>query len=588
MQRIEKQNRTFWGPIPVHILFILLLFSSGFFSSIPLLAQALKVTDSEVSRLESVLKKNSILQNESQSKSLEDLFRARSAAHRLRLSQVYLQMTKDPQFIKEFPEFAPLVSKSKKTVLALLEHDASKVSTETAKAIHALSLTQGINYRNPPPNLSARDQKLIVTTMKNAIDDLNTMDDKFMAEAFKKISPNAVWTQAHESLTETIDFYDTFKSRQAELAKDGKPLLSPSLWFEKLEAEGYYSEEEKKSNALKKRFARFLEKKDPLKEPAAQFAKAEDFTHLSTNVNLTKEIDQSFLSKSKILIKQASHVQTLQTMNRLLSFGKALPGSYLLMYGVSYAVSPETTKAEDVFANFVMSSETSNCDTMNCQHFFAECAKKLKIKLTSHHKIMAKKEFPQCLTDFFNLSLNEQAEQRKDDNLDAILTAYAPSVRNITCSADGLIAQIEVTDEGNKIFHHKMVFSPTSSPAQILRDEDIPPVHDRLIFKDSKAQLFQHCTKNNTNCKNYDIKDMLEIKLGFWRDDRIPRIFSGAMKQVPIDSFKWARKSYQLAENQSTAIKNCCKESSCQQFFTKRKITYDQAIKRQLIVNAEK
>ncbi|MBC7458573.1 MAG: hypothetical protein H7235_09860, partial [Bdellovibrionaceae bacterium] len=155
-KRFEKQSGPFLNTLGVQLILVskiilysnLLVCSSGF-------AENLKVTDAEISRLESILKKNSVAVDQQQIQSLEELFRSRSTAHRLRLSQVYLQMVTDPKFVKEFPEFSPLVNKSKKTVTALLEHDASKGSQETAKAIRVLSLTQGIDYRNPPKELSA-------------------------------------------------------------------------------------------------------------------------------------------------------------------------------------------------------------------------------------------------------------------------------------------------------------------------------------------------------------------------------------------------------------------------------------------------
>lgn len=520
---------------------------------------------------------------EAETNALEDLFRTRTTAHRLRLSQIYIEMAKDPLFTKEFPEFKPLVNKSKKTVTALLEHDASKGSAETAKAIRVLSLTQGLNYRDLPQNLSAEDRKLIRKTMTDAIDDLNTMDNKFMTEAVNKVSPGAKWTRAHDTLTETIDFYDTYKSRQAELAKNGKPLSPPSEWIEKLEAEGHYTEEEKKHNALKKRLAKYLEAKDPLSNPA-KFAKAEDFTHLAKSSTFSADLEDSFVSKGKTLIKQAARLQKMQSLSRLASFGKAVPGSFALMYGLTYLASPETANATDALASFTMSSETSNCDSVKCHNFFKECAAKLKLKTIHQSEIAAHKDFPKCLADFFKLPLDKQTELRDDINLDRILNSYAPGVINLTCTANGTIAETEVIDDDHKILSHKIIFSETSTPAQILRDDPSNDFHDRLVYSKSKAQLFQHCV-GSTNCKNYEINEMLDIKLGFWRDDKLPRFVSGPMEQVSINSFKWARKGHQLAENEADAVKNCCNDNSCQQFFTDRKNAYESARKKQIAVH---
>lgn len=586
-KRFEKKTGSFPATLGVQLLLvskiilysILLLAASAF-------AENLKVTDAEISHLESLLKKNSVVTDQKQIQSLEALFRSRSTAHRLRLSQVYLEMVKDPQFIKEFPEFSPLVNKSKKTVQALLEHDASKGSEETAKAIRVLSLTQGIDYRNPPKGLTAEDQKLLSKTMKNAIDDLNTMDDRFMADALKKISPNGNWTKAHESLTETIDFYDTYKSRQAEIAKDGKPLASPSQWIEKLEADGFYSAEEKKANVLKKRFALYLEKKDPLARSNA-YAQAEDFSHLAESKALSKDIDVAFLEKGKLLLKQASKIQTGQVLNRFLGYGKTVPLNAAVMLGLGYVVSPEAFNANDEIGNLVMSTSTSNCDTIKCHQFFAECARLINIKLSSANVMIGEKDFPKCLDRFFNLPLSEQAQLRQDSNLDQILLAYAPAIRNLTCSKDGTEARIETVESGKKTYTHKMIFSGTSTPSQVISENLDAKTVDRLVFQNSKAQVFQHC-KDSSTCKNYEIKDLLEIKLGIWRSENLPRIVSGPMQQINVHSFTWARKGHQLATREASSIKSCCHDQQCQTFFSDRVTNFNQAVQRQIAAKTSK
>lgn len=537
------------------------------FYNVAVAAPELKTSDADITRIEALFKKIGQVESEAKRDELEKLFRARSAAHRLRLSQVFLKISKDKEFLKHFPEFAPLIHNSKKTVTALLEHDASKADAATAKAIRVLSMSQGLNYRNPPPGVSAEDKDLIVRTMKNAIDDLNTIDDDAMTNVLKKVSPNQAWTKSHDALTETIDFYDTFKSRQAELAKDGKPLVSPSEWIKKLEGEGFYSSEEKKENILKKRFAKYLETTDPLAN-SKTFAKAEDFAHLTNSANFTEDLEKTFASKGNDLVRQATKMQAMQRLSRFANVAKGVPMSYAIMAGIDYVASPETANATDMLANFTMSTETSNCDTNECHQFIKDCKSTLKIKTIALTELIARDDFSKCLAEFFNLPLEVQTKRRRADvNLDRLLARFSPNVDTLQCSADGLSVQTYLKNNDSTSLSTKIIFSSKGDTNQIVGTTADQKKQNRLIFSNSEAQVFQNCS-TLTSCENYEIKDMLEIKLGIWRSDKLPRIASGPLRQVDIDSFLWARKAHQLAANQTDSIKKCCSESSCQRFFS--------------------
>ena len=508
-------------------------------------APELKTSEADITRLQTIYKKIGHLESEAKRIELEKLFRARSAAHRLRLSQIFLKISQDKNFLKEFPEFEPLVKNAKKTVTALLEHDASKADAATAKAIRILSMSQGLNYRNPPPGLSAEDKELIVRTMKNAIDDLNTIDDEAMANVLKKVSPNNAWKKAHDALTETIDFYDTYMARQAELAKDGKPLISPSEWIEQLEREGFYSEEEKKENVLKKRFAKYLEKANPLSD-ATSFAKAEDFAKLANSLHFTEDLEKAFSSKGRGLVLKAVVMDTMHTLSRLGSrFATGAPLSYSLLAGAEYVMAPETANLTDTLAHFTMSTDTANCDSTGCLEFVKTCAALLKTNATSFNQLSTRDDFSKCVHQFFNLPLKVQTQRRRDDdNLDRLLDRFAPRLETLTCAPDGKSVQTQIDGEDKTSIPTNLIFS--SSGANLSQIAAIDPEQkkqNRLFFSNAGAQSFQNCT-TSTSCKNYEIKDLLNIKLGIWRSDKLPRPANGPLQQVDIDSFKWARKAY--------------------------------------------
>jgi hypothetical protein len=219
---------------------------------------------------------------------------------------------------------------------------------------------------------------------------------------------------------------------------------------------------------------------------------------------------------------------------------------------------------------------------VNCHWFFQDCAQKLKVldKKNSPNEILANAKFSVCLNSFFSLPLEVQTEKRQDSNLDAFLTAFSPAVRNLTCSEDATVAQVEVFKEPKKTFSHKMIFNPAGETAQVLRDDSASGIQDRLLFAGSNAQLFQQCLPSKT-CQNFDTKDVLEVMLGFWRDDRRPPFMGLPVNRFPLDSFKWARKGHQLATYQTSSIQKCCRSNSCQQFFTKRHQTYERAVQKQ-------
>jgi hypothetical protein len=568
----------FWVNKAVYILISLLLVippTTPVFAS-ALADDGLQVSGGDIRRLERVLRRNSIPVDAPNSEQMEKLFRARSAAHRLRLSQIYLDVVKDPEFLIKFPEFKPLVADSKRTVEALLEHDASKGSAEAAKAIKVLSLTQGINIRNPPKGFNEKDTKLVTETMKEAIHDLNFVDGAKMEAKYKALSPNQVWAHLHESLTETMDFYDTFKSRQAELAKNGEPLLSPSKWLEKLEGEGSLSAEQKKDNVLKKRLAVYLETKDPLKNPQ-NFAKADDFMNLPTK-EFKPLLEKTFQERGKSLLA-AANTSSGKGLRKLAAVGKPLVKGtgigFAATGAVDYLVDPEKANLTDAIAGsniLTTPIATADCDSVACEDFFKSCRTELNVEKATQAQLLAHKNFSMCLDTFFLKPLDRQAEKRQDATFDNFMSQFSPAVRNLSCTPDSNVVKVEMISE-KKIHSQKLVFDSSGSVERVLRDDPDLKLQDNLVFNNSKAQLLQRCDESKKCLSSYEMKTVQDTSLYFWRDDRY-------VGKVPIDSFKWAKKSSQLAEHQGTSIYKCCQNKMCQQFFIDRVSNFNRAKER--------
>ena len=193
-----------------------------------------RILDADVSQIRGLLEANQITSSTITPEELEKLFKARAIAHRLRLSEMFLDLAKDAKFVASFPEFEPLLSNPSKAIDGLLEHDASKTARVSKNAIKILSMLQGFDFRNPNKGLPKAADDQIRKALKKAIDEINLIDKRMVANMFKAISPDPKWAKLHAQLTETLDYYDTYKSRQNEIAKDGRKLLSPSEWIEKI------------------------------------------------------------------------------------------------------------------------------------------------------------------------------------------------------------------------------------------------------------------------------------------------------------------------------------------------------------------
>lgn len=555
--------------VAVYSLFAVLFAIAGFSSALGS-EYDLKVDEKTVAKIETLMKSSNVPLSGQNPDEMEKLFRSRSSAHRLRLSQIYLEVSKDKNFLKQFPEFKPLVDQSGKTVRALLEHDVAKGHEVTKPAIRILSMLQGFDFRNPNPNVTAEVDDQLRKVLKDAIDDINTVDKKVMVESLKKISPSADWARKHEALTDALDLYDTYKSRQDELAKNGRKLSPPSEWIEKLEKEGAYSAEQKQANDLKKRFARYLETTDPLKDPS-RFAKADDFIKISGS-NYAQDIENIFDRKKtglkgRAILKDTGAKAKVGGKN-VASTAKAGVGVQAAISGVEYFVDPDSVSAEGVVTDFFMVGNTSDCDTFNCYQFVKQCAAKLKMKdLSASAEVVFKN--PQskvCIDDFFRLPLEEQAEQRKDGNLNRLLSGFTPSIRHLSCQKEGgqLVVQLDtVKTTPNGLEAQKVSFDGTGAIQTITRKA---MGEDRLFAGGSGAQSLQHC-KSGKDCRIYEMKQVRSERLYFFKDDSFPAVSKNSPYRMPIDSFRWARSHEGLIKFQAESLHDCCQRESCQKYF---------------------
>lgn len=537
--------------------------------------EAFKVDSAAVQRLEALLKENAVKTVTPDFNEMEKLFRARQAAHRIRLSQIFMTLTKDPKFIKDFPEFKPLIDSPASTVKVLLEHDAGKAFDATKPAIRALSLLQGFDYRNPNKGLPEDVDKMIRKILKDAIDDINLADKNHMSAKLQSISPNANWTRLHINLTETLDFYDTYKSRQAELAGDGRKLVPPSNWIAKLEADGHYTPEQLKESELKKRFAVALETIDPLKNPTA-FAKTADFSK-SVPLNLSSEvswINGLFNNKGASLVSAAKRVEYVATAREFASLtGAGLRKAPVLLpaaIGAEYLVAPEKTiSVNDLIASATFTFETYNCDTRHCSDFARRCATKHDLPETlSFNQLARTEKFILCINDFFEQPIELQTEQRGDRVLNELFSQFSPGVIDLSCKKENsmLSVTVKTRPQPNQQDLQTILYNQVGEPQKMLRDSK---KEDQLFMLRSIPVLLQHC-KSNVDCKNYTIDEILDQKNYFWKDRESSFGSLISTNKNPNSSLVWAKDGQKLIERHSKKIYECCQKPECQNYYARQ------------------
>jgi hypothetical protein len=527
----------------------------------------------------------------------EESFRAKSASHRLRLSEIFLDVSSDPKFTDNFPEFKPLLENKQETVKMLLKHDAAKVAEGTKDAIKTLSLLQGYSLRNRNESLNPEADKKIKEALKNAIDDINASDKKIMAEALDTIKdPKA--RKLHEALAEVLDYYDTSKMRQNELAKDGDKLKSTLEWLEEMEASGRGGTPEEM--ALKKKFAELLDTKDPLKD-TSKFTTESHFKGQST-----RQIDDEFVQRSQNLEKRAQTLSKSATISvaeaapksvgaaKNLATGTAELGTQAakaiakgaagaaLVSGAAYVISPESVSGSDAVngTGFAYSKHAGFCDeSLECQKFAKFCAEHMNIEyngnpgqvfskfpsfeLDDNPNVLKRKikvkdlGFEKCANYFYNLPLETQSKMRQDGDLDKLFGKYTPNVRSLTCKKEADRSLIITTTtvqpsavlegQSDAYIDQQIHYDNLGNLTKLTRGDDV------VFYHNMEPSTYQRCTRDS-NCKSTVIKEIREKKQYFWRKDE-------------LEPYRWVLNNEKLIKKQSDALKACCDSKSCLDYF---------------------
>ncbi|MEZ0392143.1 MAG: hypothetical protein ACAH59_08015 [Pseudobdellovibrionaceae bacterium] len=518
-------------------------------------AHALQVQEKTVQELEQLLRQNQIQISSSSETEKEALFRARSTAHRLRLAQIYLNLSKDPEFLKQFPQYKSLVQDSTATVNGILEHDVAKGLEKTKSAIQVLSKLQGYDQYTVPPGTSKEAHGRIKTILKAAVSDINSVDDEAMEKKYKALGKSEAWIRNHRNLTEVLDYYDTYKSRQSELAQNTRKLESPSQWLEHLE--------DKTPEKIK--LAKFLENKDPLKDKHL-FAKAEDF--LESKKATSEGIEEKFQGKSREILWSAKGKSigrlTVGATRRLK--GGALGSAASL--GLAALLTPEDVSGEEAIQGLAIALETASCDTHGCQAFMQSCARKMGLTEPFRLEQIAKSPKKEiCLKEFFDLPLEQQTELRRDGNLNRFFLQHAPRVVDIKCDKNPSSVEVE-TDQNKERYTQLFYFSPKGELQRLTRKTE----SSLDSFNFGESALLQHCPPQGGNCKNLPLNGTSSLPLQW------------AFRQIPLDSYRWLQRHQKMAEAQSDQILSCCQRQSCQSYF--QKLSDDRAPKSKEIQSA--
>lgn len=222
------------------------------------LAEARNVQSSDFHRLDNILTEYPLNHSIPYMVSLEDIFAARTFAHRTRNVQTFLRLLSDPQFLKRLPEYKLLADSKDQVIEVMYEHDAGKGSETTLIARKILARAQGFNIYNLPakmPQDLAKEAKAIIDS---AIEDINAFDDQHMEKTIAKYQKGPLWEILFDRMMDAIDYYDTFRFRKQELA-NGADLLPPSKWLFKLASEGKADQNNQEDFAARLKLATFVE-----------------------------------------------------------------------------------------------------------------------------------------------------------------------------------------------------------------------------------------------------------------------------------------------------------------------------------------
>lgn len=549
-------------------LFILVLSTTVFAKSTSSFAG--KVTAESLQRVQSALLKigardaNSI-------KKLEIDLAASTAAHRIRLSEIFLKIKDDPEFLKQFPEYAKLAKNPSNTVERLLKHDGGKVDPEGELPMKALALLKGYDHRKPNKELPEEVDNEVRALLKEAVDDVNTLEKKYEMP-----------DEQTDSLAEVLDYYDTYKSRQKEFAEaeGGRKLVGPSEWLDSPYVKKDPTEAGQKKLALQKRFAVYLETADPIEKDRKAFTQAADVLK-KVGGNAKADIAKYFSSRGKELIKSGKPSSFALKMPRLpKGAGKAIStvakGAPVLT-GASiiadYLIDPDEFSipqtVQDTIDGLTMTTSTSACATRICGEFIEKCGKKINAK-NNYTDVTKHEDFGQCISDFFKLPLEEQAAQRHlDPDLNNMLAPFSPNIERLTCSrgvfagakTEKKIQPKEITIYVSKKYSTEPEVQSLqyNQAGNITLSTRLPEKADQLRFDKQKPFALRHC-RSAQDCKEYSMKEIKNKKGYFWRDEDF---MGGSPNGIPVQAFRWAKTQNALLELQSENIKNCCGSYKC-------------------------
>jgi hypothetical protein len=517
-----------------------------------------KITAETVQTIEAALTKVGVLKGAAHADELETVLRASTAAHRLRLSEIFLQVRKDENFVKKFPEYAELFKDPSKTVNALLKHDAGKADQEGKMAVRVLAMLQGYDYRNPNTNLPPEVDKVVRKVLKDAIDDINVLETKypFPANSFGKSA---------ESFAEVLDYYDTFKSRQDEIAKGGRKLLSPSEWLDFLYKKAANDPDHQKILDLQKRFANYLETHDPLKMKTAFTQTADVLKKVGSNA--FEDVAKYFSHHGGQLAPSRTIATAKKMMAPLSKVSRRIPVATAAFASADYLLDPDDFSIyktiEETVMSVTLTSQVSACQTVNCSEFIRECGEKLSVKNKySFSEVTEHKEFSRCVFDFFQQPLDVQANKRNDPDLNNLLLEFSPSVRTLTCEQSGsqLKATIGTFKKDRESESQVVQFNQSGavSIATLLPDRQ-----DQIQFQGKNASTLRHC-KTSTDCKQYEMDYVKNEMTYFWKDEG-SMLPEKIVKKIPVQSFRWAKANSAFLEIQGENIKNCCNDLKCRQ-----------------------
>lgn len=442
-------------------------------------------------------------------------FKAQSNAHRLRIAERGAQLLRNPDFIRQFPEFRSIAKRPQEAVEALLSHDSNKDSLSSRSSImRTLTENYGVNYRSLPVGSPQRVQ------IESAANALTRLDAATEAKEIAKRFHSKEAQKALTKLMHILDLHDTAVSRGIEM---GSKLQPASQWVV--------------HNPELRSLAHYVEATEPT------FKHLDLYNSATVREHGFRNMSQTLVSSSK---GPSKPIKIAKAKGKGLSkVGKLVTPVLVGMEVMGGAHNPDRPVGENLVIGLTGTSSTSDCQTLGCNQFFNLCKNQLGVESGRD----------ECIDWFFQHPLDVQENWRRDIDLNNIMSEVSKGISNLTCEEreSETVIHFDLRLKAGERQSQRFKWPKPNSQKQRVIGIVNPKngeINERILFNGAKPSLVQKCsTPSGSSCSNHSAASVSFVGLIAPRSHRV----------------------LNLMEVQGSKLNECCQSERCQRYFEKNR-----------------